>query len=64
MSSVPLLERHETLSLTNNPVPSDAPASQNIQGRQTLIIPSLKALGKQKADEAVDDGQPRKKSSK
>ena len=46
MSSVPLLERHETLSLTNNPVPSDAPATQNIWGHQTLITPSLKALGK------------------
>ena len=64
-SSAPLPERHETLSPTNNPVPPpDAPATQNIRGHQTLIIPSKKALGKRKADEAVDDEQPRKKSSK
>ena len=64
-SSVPLPERHETLSPANSPVPPpDAPATQNIRTRQTLIIPSKKALGKRKADEAVNDEQPRKKSSK
>ena len=64
-SSVPLLERHKTLSPTNNPVPpSSALATQNIRECQTLIIPSLKALGKRKADEAIDDERPTKKSSK
>ena len=64
-SSVPLLERHKTLSPTNNPVPpSSALATQNIQEHQTLIFPSLKALGKRKADEAIDNERPTKKSSK
>ncbi|EDR02455.1 uncharacterized protein LACBIDRAFT_332326 [Laccaria bicolor S238N-H82] len=64
-SSAPPLENHDTLSPTTNPIPpSGTSETQNIRARQTLIIPSLKALGKRKADEAIDDERPTKKSSK
>lgn len=64
-SIAPPSETHDTSSPTNNPVPpSGTPETQNIRARQTLIIPSLKALGKRKADEAIDDERPTKKSSK
>ncbi|EDR08202.1 uncharacterized protein LACBIDRAFT_327239 [Laccaria bicolor S238N-H82] len=64
-SSVAHPETHNTSSPTNNPVPpSGTPETQNIRTRQTLIIPSLKALGKRKADETIDDERPTKKSSK